>query len=157
MGSATLPLVGTALSAYGQHEAGVQASQAAAFEQQQLDLQSKQILTAAAQAEAQRRRDLTSSLETIEAIRAGRGVGMASPGAAELNENVITSGERDTQNERLNFLLKSDNARMAAVMAGKKAKYSLLAGNLAAGATVASGLTKAMSSFGMPAGASAGY
>jgi hypothetical protein len=162
---ATISLVGgTALSAGGSILKGGQESMSADFERQQLQIQSAQyksredelksqaetIKTAAAQAEAARRGELTSNLETIQAIRAGRGVGSASPTGMGIFDSIIDHAQRDIVTERLNYLTKADSARMeaanadissaiaggAAEVSGQRAKTSLLAGYLGAGADI---------------------
>lgn len=133
---------GTAASAGSQIMQGQAQSDAARFEQQQLQSQQKQYETAAAQDETQRRNDLTSRLETISAIRAGRGVGSASPTGMAIFDNLIDRSETDINTSRTNILTKADNAGMEAGMAGNKASTSLLAGYLGAASTVGSAAFK---------------
>lgn len=127
-------------------------SEAAAFEQQQLLGQQEQLRVqaentriAADQAEARRREGLVSNIESIQSIRAGRGVGSASPTGMAILDSIITNTSRDIGTERYNYLAKadqsrmeSDNAGLAAQMAGRKARTSLMAGYLDAAGTVAS-------------------
>lgn len=122
---------GTAVQAIGHSMAGQEASRAAEFEQQQLQIQAQTSRTAADQAEARRRDELTSNLETIQAIRAGRGVGAGAPGETALLTSVIDDQERNIGIERFNYLQKADLSRRAALLQGRKAQTSLLAGDLA--------------------------
>ena len=118
--------------------AGREASRAAAFEAQQHDRERQELQIASAQTEARRREQLTSSLETILAIRAGRGVGEASPTATAAFEEIISDESRDIRVERLNYLSRAESSRLAGQMSRRKAKTSLLASYLQAGADVAS-------------------
>lgn len=134
---------GSALAASGSIMAGQEKSRAALFEQQQLKIQEQQGKTAAAQAEAQRRDELTSSLETISAIRAGRGVGSQSPTGLAIFDEMTANAERDIGIEKSNYLTRADMSRQAAEMSGRKAKTALLAGYLGAGEAALSGVTRA--------------
>ena len=130
-------IAGTAMQAAGSVMKGVEQSKAAAFEEQQLKTQAQMYKTAAAQDEAKRREDLVSSLESIQAIQAGRGVGAASPTSMAILDNVSDKGERDIRTARINLLTRADQSRMAAEMAGDKAQVSLLSGFLGAGSAIA--------------------
>jgi hypothetical protein len=145
-------VAGTALTATSQVMQGQARSEAAAFEQQQLIGQQKQLQAqaentriAADQAETARRERLVANIESIQSIRAGRGVGEASPSGMAFLDSITDNTERDIGTERFNYLSKADQSRMAAenaglsaTMAGRKAQTSLLAGYLDAGSTVAS-------------------
>jgi len=138
---AALALIGgTALRAYGDIMRGQEESRSAQFEQQQLQIQEQSYRTAAAQREAQRRRDLTSAFETIQAIRAGRGVGAGSPTGMAILENVIDTVERDISIEKANLLERADTARRASILAGNRASTSLLSGYLGGASDVATGV-----------------
>lgn len=143
-------VAGGALSAVGSVMSGREQSRAAAFEKQQLDIQSKTALIAADQAEARRREELTSNLETIQAIRAGRGVGSNSPGGQAILTSVIDDQESDIATERFNYLQKSDISRRASEMAGRKARTSLLAGYIGAGADILGSVGKAAGTYAYP-------
>jgi hypothetical protein len=82
--------------------AGAEAKRSADFEAQQLDAV-EGLQTQAAQDEANRRNDLESSLETIQVMRAGRGVGLDSPtGQAILSSTTgAPSGHHDVEGEHL--------------------------------------------------------
>lgn len=143
-------VAGTALQGVGSVMAGREQSAAAQFEKQQLDIQSKTAMIAADQAEAKRREELTSNIETIQAIRAGRGVGSNSPTGQAILSSAIDTQEADIATERFNYLQKSDLSRRAADMAGRKARTSLLAGYIGAGADILGGVGKAASIYAYP-------
>jgi hypothetical protein len=128
---------GTAASAGGQLVAGGQKAAAAEFESQQYAQQSQAAKTAAVQDETARRRDLTSNLETIQAIRAGRGVGAGSPSAMAIYDSTISKSEDDIAASKANYAAKADLASRASILSQKKASSSLLAANLGAAETVA--------------------
>ena len=131
-----LLIASSLLSATGSIMRGIEESNAASFQQQQLKIQEQQTRTAAQQAEARRREELTSNLETIQTIRAGRNVGLTSPTGTASMESIIGAGERDILTERINYRSRADALRMGAEMAGNRAGYSLLAGGLGAGASL---------------------
>lgn len=136
-------VAGTGLAAAGHVMAGREQSMAASFESQQKDRQEQEFKIAAAQTEARRREHLTSSLETIQSIRAGRGVGEGSPTAMASFNEIISDESRDIRTERLNYLSKAEQARLASQMSKRQAKMSLLSGYMSAGADVAGGIFKA--------------
>lgn len=125
-------IAGTAAKGVGSVMAGREASRAAQFEKQQLEVSAQQNRTAALQAEARRTEELTSSLETIQALRAGRNTGAFSPTGRAILTSLTDDTERDIQTEKVNFAQRADLNSRAATMAGRKAKTSLLAGWLGA-------------------------
>lgn len=125
-------VAGTATKAYGSLMAGQERSAAARFEQDQLNIAAQQNRTAALQMEARRTEELTSQLETIQALRAGRNTGAFSPTGRAILSSISEDVERDIQIEKSNLLQKADLSTRAAVMAGRKAKTSLLAGQFGA-------------------------
>jgi hypothetical protein len=141
---AAMPLLGAGISAFGSIMQGRAQASAARFEQQQLRRQEQVLRTQASQAEARRREDLTASMETVMALRAGRGVGMGSPTGRAMFESVVEDEERDIRTERLSYLMRADSARMGAVMAGQRARQSLMAGYLGAGSAIVGGFGRAM-------------
>jgi len=135
-------VVGTAASAGSQLVAGGQKAAAAEFEAQQYKQQADAAKTAALQDETARRRDLTSNLETIQAIRAGRGVGSGSPTAMAIFDSTIGRSEDDIAASKANYAAKADLASRASYLSEKKASSTLLAANLGAAETVASSVFK---------------
>jgi hypothetical protein len=149
-------IASTALTAASSLAAGQEKARAAALEQSQLqgqqqalDREAQNTKIAADQAEAKRRNELVSNLETIQSLRAGRGVGSTSPTGMAILDNFTKVAEGDISAERFSFLSKSDQYRMGAInagtaaeQAGRRVKSSLLAGYLGAGQAVASGAYK---------------
>jgi hypothetical protein len=167
MGSAVAigaAVAGGALEAYGSVQAGQESARSTMFEQAQfayseeekqhlLKIQERQYKTRAAQAETARREELTASLETLMAIRAGRGVGSTTPTASAITESLISDEVSAARTERLGYLTQADEARRArqisktqvrlsAANARAKAKSSLLAGYIGAGTAIAGSVYK---------------
>lgn len=147
-GSAASAVAGSAASAYGSVKAGQEKYLDAQFEREQLKAAEQQNKIAASQAEAHRRDELTSSLETIQALRAGRNTGTYSPTGRAIMGNVVDDAERDIITERVNYMQRADLNRRAAFLAERKGKASLLAGTLGAVEAVSSGVTKVGSIYG---------
>lgn len=159
-------IASTALTATSQVMAGNERSAAASFEAQQqrqrsaelagqqtqLNAEAENTRIAADQAEASRREGLVANIESIQSLRAGRGVGEATPTGMAILDSLVGNTERNIGTERFNYLSKADkyrmagetsardseNALMAAGMSERKSKTSLLAGYLGAAGTVAS-------------------
>jgi hypothetical protein len=132
-------IIGAGTSAFGQLSAGGERAAAAQFESQQYRQQAEAQKIASTQDETQRRRDLTSNLETIAAIRAGRGVGATSPTAMSIFDSGIANTEDEIQASKANYAAKADLASRASFLSERKASTSLLAGTLGAVSSVASG------------------
>jgi hypothetical protein len=138
-------------------QAGQYDLQAGQYDKQggQYDLQAKRIRSAAAVDEAARRTDLESSLETIDAMRSGRGLSLDSPTGRAISRNVTATGERNIMTSKTNFLLdaeksgfqgeqsrfqgeqtrfQGEQSRAQAELSRLKARYSLLAGEAGASA-----------------------
>lgn len=144
-------VAGGATAAYGAHMSGVETARAAEFQKQQLDIQAQTAHTDADQAEAKRRNELTSQLETAQAIRAGRGVGSNSPTADAIFTSAIDTAEGDISTSRFNYMQSADLSRRASLMAERKARTSLLAGDLTAASDIFSTTGKAASIYAYPA------
>lgn len=134
--------VGTATSVYGQQMAGQEAKRSADFESAQLQKQSQAYQTQAAQDEANRRTDLESSLGTIQAIRAGRGVGLDSPTGQAIMTSTTDRAERDIDASKSNILGRASNAELAASETQRKGSASILAADIGSLTTIASGVAK---------------
>lgn len=141
-GTMAATAAGSAASAYGSLKAGQEKYLDAQFEREQLKIAEQQNRTAAMQAETARRDELVSSLETIQALRAGRNTGTYSPTGRAISESAVEDTERDIMIERSNFLQKADLNRRAAFLAERKGRASLLAGKIGAIEAVASGAAK---------------
>jgi len=135
-------IAGTAASAGGKLMAAGQQSASSEFESQQYAAQAQAAQTASIQEETQRRRDLTSSLETIQAIRAGRGVGSGSPTAMATFDNITNISEDNMQASKANYAAKADLASRASILSERKASTSMLAGYLGAASDVGSAAFK---------------
>lgn len=135
-------VAGTALSMVGARRKSQEEAATAEFEAEQLKIQEQSNRIAASQAEAKRRNELVSSIETIQAIQAGRGVGLTSPTSVGIIGDVSASAERDIRAERLGYLTKAEQSRRLSEMATRKARYSLLAGDLEVAGAAVSGGTK---------------
>jgi hypothetical protein len=131
-------IIGTAASAGSQLMAAGQQSAAAEFESQQYAQQAQAAKTAAMQDETARRSELTSNLESIQAIRAGRGVGSSSPTAMAIFDSGISKSEDDIAASKANYAAKADLSQRASILSQAKSSTSLLAGTLGAVGTVAS-------------------
>ena len=81
-------------------------------------------------------------------LRGGRGVGAGSPTGTAILDAATEDVRGDIITARANYLTKADQSRTGAEMAGKKAKTSLLAGFMGAGATVLNTGGKLYSSYG---------
>jgi hypothetical protein len=140
-------IIGAGTSAVGQLSAAGQQSAAAEFESQQYAQQAEAQRTAALQDETARRRDLASNLESIAAIRAGRGVGAGSPTAMAIYNSGIANSEDDIAASKANYAAKADLAQRASFLSERRASTSLLAGTLGA----VSSLSNAAFRYGTPA------
>ncbi len=116
---------------FGSIMAGREQARSEAFRAQQLDQQQKQLQIRAAQEEATRRQSLTSNLQSVEAIRAGRGLGTSPTGVAALRA-IRTDEARDIRTARLNTLLGADTSGRAASVARRSASTANLAGFIGA-------------------------
>jgi hypothetical protein len=134
--------VGTATSVYGQQMAGQEAKRSADFEAKQLEQQSRAYQTQAAQDEAKRRGDLESSLETIQVMRAGRGLSLDSPTGQAILTGVTENAESDIATSKANIYGRASNAQLAASESRRKGDYSLLAADIGSVTTIASGFGK---------------
>jgi hypothetical protein len=113
-----------AVSAVGQ---GVAASRAATAQARQYEAQAKALRTQAMQAEADRRAELDSTLGTIAAIRAGRGLIRTSPTGRAIAGGITEDAMADITAERANILGQASAASQAAAAsraAGSQARIS---------------------------------
>jgi hypothetical protein len=125
-------VIGGATSAVGSVMGGRERARAQAFESEEARRRSDEFRIAGAQAETRRREQLTSSLETIMAIRAGRGVGEGSPTALASTGGIVEDESRDVRTERLNYLTRSEQQRLASDMLRRQSRMSLLSGYFSA-------------------------
>ena len=133
-------VAGIAAQVTGRQMAARETSYAAGVEEQQLRQQENMTRTAAQQAEARRREELTSSLETIDAIRAGRGLSLTSPTGKAIYDETIELAERDIGVEKANDAAKAEQIRTSANLTARRRRMSLIAGDVASVGDLASGL-----------------
>lgn len=135
-------VAGTATSIYGQQMAGSEAKRSAEFEAQQYERRARQFETQAAQDETARRRELQSSLDTIEVIRSGRGLNLDSPTGRAIAESVREGAERDIGIAKGNIIGQAAQSELAAGETRRKGRYSMLAADVGSLTTLASGVGK---------------
>lgn len=129
--------VASAASSHAQLMAAQEQAAAFEFEGRQYDRQGKQIRAAASSDEASRRDSLASSLETIDVLRAGRGLDPDSPTGRAIMSGITSTAEKNIETSKSNFALQSVNAELAGELSRRKARYSLLAGEAGAAAGAA--------------------
>jgi hypothetical protein len=98
------------------------------FESRQYDRQGKQIRIAAAQDEANRYDKLTSSLDTIAAIRAGRGLDLDSPTGRAIRQGQVSDALADIDTSRANSRIAEAQTKLASELAMRKSRFALLQG-----------------------------
>jgi hypothetical protein len=108
-------------------------------EAQQREIQAENAQIAAAQEEAQRRRELNDTLDTIQAVRASRNLQGTSPTGQNLVRRNVRQGERSIATGRFNRMQQASRARMAADSARQQ-------GRMTASAARTGGLLRAGSS-----------
>lgn len=116
----------------------MQARRGAAIERQQYEEQKKATELAMLQDEALRQQQLNETLATQEAIRAGRGLELHSPGFKAIQERSIRATEADIVTSRLNYLSaarRSELGMQGADVRAENALYGGIGGLLAAGAS----------------------
>lgn len=119
-------------SAAAQVMASREQADAQEFEGRQYDVQAKRIRSAGAVEEAARREDLQSSLETIQVMRAGRGVDLGSPTGRAIARGVTERAERDIMQSKTNYLMSGVDRELAGELARRKARYAVMVGEHAA-------------------------
>lgn len=135
-------IAGSVLSAGSSLMAGAERARASEFEAQQYEQQAEATRTAAIQDEAARRRELTSNLDAVMAIRAGRGVGEASPTGTAIMTSAISRGEEDIATTRANAAAKADLADRSAFLSRRKGQTSMIQGSLGAATSIFSGISR---------------
>ena len=151
MGGSALSFAGSKQQAYASRMAGEERAMAAQYEGEQLQRQGEMFKTAASQDETSRRKELTGAIGTIMAIQAGRGVGLGSPTSTAITADMIGDAESDIATSKLNILSRADQSRTGGELAVRRARYSLLAGELGAKAAEIGGFADLISGFGKAA------
>jgi hypothetical protein len=119
--------VGTATQVAGGLMKGKEEERAAGFERWQYGIQQKQLEAAASRDEAQRRRELRSSVDTILAIRAGRGVGQGTPTENAILDDITQRAHEDILAQRTSLLTRSAVSGQAAAMAERRGRMAVTA------------------------------
>lgn len=140
MAMAAIPLVmaavSTAVSVYSSVKQGQAQSAALKAQQQQQQQKEQQLRTAAMQDEAARREELVANMNTLDAIRAGRGLSGTSPTALVIKDDATDTASDNMRVSRLNILNGADSARQQAEQAGSAASTALTTGYLNAGTSL---------------------
>lgn len=84
------------------------------------------------QDESGRRNALTTSLESIQALMAGRGVGLASPTNVAINTGIVDRGERDISSAKLGYEAKKSQLTTGAQLAEQQGAFAEEAGKTSA-------------------------
>lgn len=129
---AGLTVAGGVMKANAANQQAKAQATAQRYQADQLRIQSEYDKIAQTQDEATRRLNLGRSLESIAAVEAGRGVGMASPSVAAISEDVVTRGERDIATSRLTSGAKIERERSQAGLLTEQAKFTEESGKTAA-------------------------
>jgi len=131
-----LTVAGAATKAFAERRQGQAQKAALDYQAQQQRAQAEYTHIQGLQDEAGRRNALTSSLETMNSIIAGRGVGLASP----TNEAILTSaadrGETDIGSSKLGYTAKEAQLKTGAELSTQQGAFAEQAGNLSALSTI---------------------
>jgi len=125
-------LAAAGVSAYAKTKQAAAQATAQKYQAQQLEIQSEYDRIAAMQEESARRNKLTSSLEAVRAVQAGRGVGMDSPTVTAIEESAIDRGERDIASSKLTAQAKVSQEQTNAKLLEEQAGQTMEAGKFAA-------------------------
>jgi hypothetical protein len=129
-----MAIAATALSGIAEISGGISANSQARAEAAQYDQNAKAALTAADQSESLRRQDLISTLSSIDAVRASRGLDVASPTGQVVAQNRTTRAEQGIDTENLNYRTQSQAYKTKAGIARSEGSAALLGGFLKGGA-----------------------
>jgi len=133
---AGLTVAGAFMNAKNQRMQGLAQQRAAQYQAQQGRIQADYANIQEKQTEGQQRDALTTSLENISAIQAGRGVGTASPTATAISNNIIDRAERDVATSRLGYEAKKEALRSGATLSEQEGELAKQSGERAAWATM---------------------
>ncbi len=133
--------------AFGSILAGRQQARERDFEAQQLEIQRTRLETAADIEEAERRDDLASTIQSIEAVRGARGLGASPTGFAALRQ-IRGDAQRDIRTARMNRLIGAESAGRAASERRRAGRSQQLAGFLGAGTALGVGAFRGSSLLG---------
>lgn len=116
--------IGTVFSTIGQARQQQAEAENYAFQQRQLEGQQKDAQIAANQEDTTRRRELSETLSTIDAIRASRGFTKNSPTGDAIVRDIRETASADIRTSRLNNLFQADALRQQSNYAGEMASFS---------------------------------
>lgn len=128
-----LSAVSTAVGVYGSIQQGQAQSAALKAQQEQQKQHEDHLRTRAVQDEAARREELVANMNTMDAIRAGRGLSGTSPTALVIKGDVTSDAMDDMRVSRLNILNGAESARQQAEQYGSAASTALTTGWIGAG------------------------
>lgn len=131
---ATMAVVGSAIISSGADILGGSAEKSAAnAEALQYESNAKNAMIAADQRQGERLRDLRSTLSSIDALRAGRGLDVSSPTGAAIRDRVNDDATRAIGTDRLNALNQASANYGAATNARNQGQAAYIGGFLKAG------------------------
>lgn len=143
-GASVLSGISGAMAAKGQAE---DAAAQAAFTRRQAEGAAQDEMIASTQEEAERRRELNSTLSTIEAMRAARGL-RASPSGDAYTKNIGKIGADNIRVGKLNRLTRAVSYKQQAAFAAQQGKSALKAGQIGMATSLLSGAASGFSSIG---------
>lgn len=142
--------IGTVVQGISQYQQAQAEAENYKFQQKQFEAQEMDARIAANQEDTIRRRELSETLSTIDAIRASRGMTSSSPTGDALVRDIRQTSSADIRTARLNNLLRADSLRQNSVYAGELASNSRRSGTKA---LVGAGFNAGLSMFNSPIGA----
>lgn len=129
----TMMLGATVLSAGGSIVGGMAQNSQSRAEAAQYDANAKASLTAADQSESLRRQDLLSTLSSIDATRASRGLEVASPTGMAIRNNTTARADQAIGTENLNYRTQSQSYKTQAGISRSQGQSALIGGFLKGG------------------------
>ncbi|WP_298372668.1 hypothetical protein [Azospirillum sp.] len=131
-----LSAVSTAVGVYGSVQQGQAQAEQQRYQQRQQQLREEQLRTQAMQDETARREELTANLNTIAAVRAGRGLSQTSPTALVIRDDTTNDAMDAMHTSRLNILNGAESARQAGIQAGNAADSAAAGGWIKGGVSL---------------------
>jgi hypothetical protein len=115
---------------------GISANNQSQAQAAQQEANAKASLTAADQADAERRRDLMGTLSAIDAVRSSRGLDAASPTGMALASSATTRAERGIDTSNLNYRQEAQSYRTQAGISRSQGTSALIGGFLKGGSSL---------------------
>lgn len=137
MGALAIPLL-IAGSAAGSIFGGYSQSRQYEAEANAAEAQEDTARAAAAQDEAQRRRQMMQTIASQDALRAARGSSLTSGTALSIYDDTVSQSEQDIRTSKLNLLSQADQYRMTARARRASAQDAVIGGYLSAAGSAAS-------------------